>query len=184
MVTSSTYALPALGWQMQRSAIISLRKWKKERWMEAKKRGEKSNLIVWRLHMVPWLFGSPWLAASRLRPFTVSNRWQTSLSSLHPPLNIPPIPTLNLVRGIIEEANNEGAWGGVGKKKEGGVKWPAENTIKQDWNSKGLTMERPALFCATPLVGQDKGIPQYSKKGRKGSTAFERFRPQIQTLPP
>lgn len=36
------------------------------------KRGERSNLIVWRLHMVPWLFGSPWLAASRLIPFTVS----------------------------------------------------------------------------------------------------------------
>lgn len=71
---------------------------------------------------------------------------------------------------------------GVLEKRRRGVSSdPQKNTIKQDWNSKGLTMERPALFCATPLVGQDKGIPQYSKKGRKGSTAFERFRPQIQT---
>lgn len=88
------FALPALGWRMQRSAIISLRKWMRERQMGGgEQRRKKSNLIVWRLHMVPWLFGSPWLAASRLRPFTVSNLWQTSLSSLHPPFNIqPPYP--------------------------------------------------------------------------------------------
>lgn len=59
----------------------------------------------------------------------------------------------------MEEANNEGEWVGAGNKKEGDVKWPTENIIKQDWNSEGLTMKRPALFCATPLVRQDKGIP-------------------------
>lgn len=81
--------------------------------------------------MVLWLFSSPWLAASRQRPFTGSNRRQTSLSFLQalsssvptPPPSKHPKNTLNLVRGIIEEANNEGV------KKEEGVSSDPQKTL-------------------------------------------------------
>lgn len=126
-------------------------------------RGEKSN---WICLAVP--YGSMVFSVHRGWPqadwvlYTVAKWWQTSLSSLQPTSNLFwKKPTLNQVRGIIKGANNEGAFG-VLEKKGGAVKWPTENTIKQDWNSKGLTMRQPALFCATPLVGRDKGIPQYS----------------------
>ena len=147
---------------------------------------KKSNLIVWRLHMVLWLFGSPWLAASRLRPFTVSTRWQTSLSSLHPPLNIPPpiIPTQNLVRGIIEEPNNKGVWGGVGKKKEGVSSDPQKTLSNKTGTLRGWQWSGLLFSVLRHWWGKIREFLNTAKKGRKGSTAFERFRPQIQTLPP
>lgn len=83
-------------------------------------RRKKSNLIVWRLHMVLWLLVHPgWLLAD-----WVLSLFQTYDKLPYPPfihlsISNPPVPTLNLVRGIIEEANNEGAWGGAGKKRRG-----------------------------------------------------------------
>lgn len=178
---------------MQRSLLIYLRKCKEKDKRGRKMRWGKSNLIVSSLHMVLWLLGSPLLATGRLDPFTLQTNDKLPCPpfshfsiSPHPPSKHPQ-NTLNLVRGIMEEANNEGELGVGGcwkKKKEGDVKWPAENIIKQDWNSKGLTMKRLFIFYGMLLARQDKGIPQYSKKGRKRSAAFERFRPQIQTLPP
>ena len=139
---------PALGWGMQKVCDNFFKKTERKKGRRRgerrgeERRGERSNLIVWRLHMVLWLFGSPRLAASRLRPFTASNRWQTSLSSLHPPLNIhqhhPPHPfihTLNLVRRIIEGANNEGAWRGVGEGK-GGVEGGCQVTRRKHYQTR------------------------------------------------
>lgn len=79
--------------------------------------------------MVLLLLGSPLLAAGRLNPFTlkaVTNfpilpSSYFSISSLPTPSKKNTQNTLNLVRGIMEEANNEGEWVGAGNKKEGGM---------------------------------------------------------------
>lgn len=90
LVTSFTCA-PCLGVKNAELCTNFFKKIKRKKdkvW--EKKRWENSNLIVGRLHMVRCLLGSPWLAASRLRPFSFSNQWQTSLSSLHPTSQYPP----------------------------------------------------------------------------------------------
>lgn len=69
--------------------------------------------------MVPWLLGSPCLAATKLGPFSISQQPQTSLTPPTPLLPQPPanIPTHTLKKysesgsGRIEKANDEEGYG-------------------------------------------------------------------------
>lgn len=67
--------------------------------------------------MVAWLLGSPLLTVSRLNPFTFQINDKLPYPPFVPLLNITLSSpskhhpnTLNLVRGIMEEANNESEW--------------------------------------------------------------------------
>lgn len=63
--------------------------------------GERGNLIVCWLHMVPWLFASPWSATSRMRglsPFQTYDKLPCP-PFIHLSPSNPPHPPLNLVRG-------------------------------------------------------------------------------------
>lgn len=98
---------------------------KVKEWKEKERRGRRDG------KKVIWLSeGSIWFRGFLVHPGWLLADWGLSLFQTDDKLPYPPfihlsispppsIPTLNLVRGIIEEANNEGAWGGCWKKKEG-----------------------------------------------------------------
>lgn len=115
---------------MQRSSLISfLKRGKKEKQKGREKSQEKRNLIVGKLHMVVWLLGSPLLTVSRLNPFSFQTNDKLPYPPFVPLLNITLSSpskhhpnTLNLVRGIMEEANNESEWWVLEIRGRGDVK--------------------------------------------------------------
>lgn len=135
--------------------------------------------------MVPQLLGSTWLTESRQRLVFSLNQWQTSLSSLHVLLNAlyPTIPRPNTPKHPksgwvgVAETNNEEAEREWGWRKRGLSSDPHKTLSNKTGTLRAWQWLWPALFFATPLVGQDKGIPQYDKKAKESQgVAFEIFK--------
>lgn len=199
-ICSQLALLPSLPWggECKRSAIISLRKLK----------GRKAEGGGWRREErgVIWLSGgSIWFRGFSVHPGWLLADWFLSLFQTDDKLPYPPfihlsistttttttpsfIHTLNLVRRIIEGANNEGAWRGVGEEKEGGVVGGVSSDPQKTLSNKTGTLRgwqwSGLLFSVLRhWWGKIREFLNTAKKGKKGEHCFERFRPQIQTLP-
>ena len=141
---------PALGWGMQKVCDNFFKKTERKKGRRRgerrgeERRGEERGVI--------WLSGgSIWFRGFLVHPGWLLADWGLSLLQTDDKLPYPPfihlsistnttpptpfIHTLNLVRRIIEGANNEGAWRGVGEGK-GGVEGGCQVTRRKHYQTR------------------------------------------------
>lgn len=201
MLTTCTFTLPALGWRMQKVCDNFFKKTERKKGGGGGGRREERGVI--------WLSGgSIWFRGFSVHPGWLLADWLLSLFQTDDKLPYPPfihlsistttttttpsfIHTLNLVRRIIEGANNEGAWRGVGEEKEGGVvvggvgvsSDPQKTLSNKTGTLRGWQWSGLLFSVLRHWWGKIREFLNTAKKGKKGEHCFERFRPQIQTLP-
>lgn len=139
--------------------------------------------------MVVWLLGSPFLTVSRLPPFTFQPNDKLPYPPFIPLLTLSSPSkhhpnTLNLVSGIMEEANNESKWWVLEIRGRGMSSDPQKILSNNTGTLKGWQWSSLLFSVLHYCWGKIREFLSIAKKGKKGERCFWTIQTSNSNTPP